>query len=133
MDASGMPEDARLRTTFRLWKEFRFEAAHRLTKVPEGHQCARLHGHSYVVRMHCAGRLDPGRDWVIDYADIAAAARPVIDELDHRNLNDILPGETTAENLAWWLLERLRPKLPPLEAVEVFETPGTCVRVEVES
>jgi 6-pyruvoyltetrahydropterin/6-carboxytetrahydropterin synthase len=127
----GMPDDAKYRTTFRIWKEFRFEAAHQLTLVPPDHKCARLHGHSYRVRVHCAGRLDPKRDWVIDYADISAAARPVAAELDHRNLNDILSGETTAENIAFWFLERLRPRLPCLEAVEVFETPGTGVRVEV--
>jgi len=128
---SDFSDQARLRHTFRIWKEFRFEAAHQLTKVPPGHQCARLHGHSYVVRVHCAGPLDPARDWVIDYADIAAATRPVIGELDHRNLNDVLPGESTAENLAWWLLQRLAPVLPALEAVEVFETPGTGVRVAI--
>ena len=125
-----MPDQGKYQKTFRLWKEFRFEAAHQLTKVPAGHQCARLHGHSYLVRVHCAGPLDPDHDWVIDYADISAAAKPVVQELDHRNLNDILPGETTAENLAWWLLQRLSPLLPMLEAVEVFETPGTGVRVE---
>ena len=128
-----MPDDVRYRTTFRIWKEFRFEAAHRLTRVPATHQCARVHGHACVVRVECAGTLDPQHDWVIDYADIAAAARPVVAELDHRNLNDILPGETTAENVAFWILTRLRTALPSLEAVEVFETPGTGVRVECDA
>lgn len=125
-----MQEPGKYQTTFKLWKEFRFEAAHQLTKVAAGHQCARLHGHSYVVRVHCEGLLDPTHDWVLDYADISAVARPIIQELDHRNLNDILPGETTAENLAWWILQKLTPVLPQLAAIEVFETPGTGVRLE---
>lgn len=121
----------KFRRTFRIWKEFRFEAAHRLTKVPEGHQCARLHGHSYLVRVHCAGTLDPELEWLVDYADISKVVRPVIARLDHHNLNDIIEGETTAENIAWWLLGELAGKLPHLDRVEVMETPGTGVSVSV--
>ena len=117
----------RLNHTFKLWKDFGFEAAHQLTKVPTGHQCGRLHGHSYKVRIHCEGKLDPSHDWVVDYADIARAVRPIIESLDHTNLNERLDCETTAENLAWWLAETIAPKLPQLSAVEVFETPTTSV------
>lgn len=112
---------------FQLYKDFTFEAAHQLTKVPPGHQCGRLHGHSYKVRIHCAGKLDPEKDWVVDYADIAAATRPIIGMLDHQNLNDIMHVETTAENLAWWIAKWIRKDLPQLSAVEVFETPTTSV------
>ena len=45
-----------------LYTDFRFEAAHRLPKVPEGHKCARLHGHSYRVRITIEGDVDPARD-----------------------------------------------------------------------
>lgn len=117
----------RLTQTFKLWKDFSFEAAHQLTKVPTGHQCGRMHGHSYKVRIHCEGFLDPNKDWVVDYADIAKAARPIIDKLDHTFLNDHIDLETTAENLAWWIMQQLVLKLPSLSAVEVFETPTTSV------
>jgi 6-pyruvoyltetrahydropterin/6-carboxytetrahydropterin synthase len=118
--------------TFKLWKDFSFEAAHQLTKVPEGHQCARLHGHSYKVRIHCKGGLDPKRDWVVDYSDIALAVRPVIHRLDHHFINDVLKMETTAENLAWWIANEIRPALIDyLYAVEVFETPTTSVIFEL--
>jgi 6-pyruvoyltetrahydropterin/6-carboxytetrahydropterin synthase len=122
-----MNKQDRLNHTFKLWKDFSFEAAHQLTKVPPGHQCGRLHGHSYKVRIHCEGKLDPSRDWVVDYAEIAGVVRPVIQSLDHTNLNDRLDCETTAENLAWWLAEKIGPKLPEMFAVEVFETPTTSV------
>lgn len=116
---------------FRLWKDFRFEAAHHLTKVGAGHPCGRLHGHSYRVRIHCRGKLDPKKDWVVDYADIAAATLPVIGKLDHTLLNEHFDFETTAENLAWWLAETIKPVLPSLHAVEVFETSSTSAMVVV--
>lgn len=120
----------RLSHTFKLWKDFSFEAAHQLTKVPTGHQCGRLHGHSYKVRIHCEGVLNPTNDWVVDYADIAKAMRPIIEKLDHTFLNDHMDFETTAENLAWWLMRVIQPNLPQLSAVEVFETPTTSVICE---
>lgn len=130
--AAMKPDDtARQEAVFHIWKEFSFEAAHCLTKVPPDHPCARLHGHSYRVRLHCAGRLDPARDWVTDFGDIAAAAQPVIAQLDHRVLNEVMDIETTAENLAWWLARALRPQIPSLCAVEVFETAGTCARLDL--
>jgi 6-pyruvoyltetrahydropterin/6-carboxytetrahydropterin synthase len=126
-----MSKQNRLNATFRLWKDFTFEAAHQLTKVPVGHQCGRLHGHSYKVRVHCKGKLDPSQDWVVDYADIAAATRPIIQRLDHTFLNDSFDFETTAENLAWWMAQEIHLQLPSLYAVELFETPTTSVFFEL--
>jgi 6-pyruvoyltetrahydropterin/6-carboxytetrahydropterin synthase len=123
--------DPRYNTTFKLWKDFTFEAAHQLTLVPPGHQCGRLHGHSYKVRIHCKGTLNQN-DWVVDYAEIAKATRPIIEELDHSFLNHVLDIETTAENLAWWIGQRVVKKLSShLYAVEVFETPTTSVVYEL--
>jgi 6-pyruvoyltetrahydropterin/6-carboxytetrahydropterin synthase len=121
----------RFDSNFKLQKEFTFEAAHRLTKVPTGHQCGRLHGHSYKVRVYCQGKLNPDRDWVVDYAEISAAVRPLVQRLDHSFLNDQFDFETTAENLAWWIAQELKPKLPWLYAVELFETPTTSVIFEI--
>jgi len=118
----------RFKMPFELWKDFSFEAAHSLRNVPSHHQCHRLHGHSYKVRVHCSGLLLAGHEWVVDYAEIAASVKPFIEQLDHRNLNDILKVETTAENLAWWLAERISGRLRELSAIEVFETPTTSVK-----
>ena len=41
-----------------IFKEFTFEAAHRLPNVPPGHKCARLHGHSFRVELHVRGTVD---------------------------------------------------------------------------
>jgi 6-pyruvoyltetrahydropterin/6-carboxytetrahydropterin synthase len=106
-----------------IYKEFTFEAAHRLPNVPEGHKCARLHGHSFRVRLTVDGPLDATLGWVLDFADLKAAWRPLHDALDHRYLNDV-PGleNPTSERVAEWLWERLAPSLPGLASVEVRET-----------
>ncbi len=106
-----------------LIKEFRFEAAHRLPMVPEGHKCARLHGHSFRFEIHVRGPVDPRSGWLIDYGEISDAVRPVRKELDHQYLNEI-PGleNPTSEVLAAWIWARVKPKLPNLSAVVVEET-----------
>ena len=106
-----------------IYKEFHFEAAHHLPNVPEGHKCARLHGHSFHVRISIAGPLDPSLGWVADFADLKAAFKPLHELLDHRYLNDIEGLENpTSENLARWIWDRLQPALPQLSAVEIRET-----------
>ncbi|MCU0269460.1 MAG: 6-carboxytetrahydropterin synthase QueD [Acidimicrobiales bacterium] len=106
-----------------IFREFGFEAAHRLPNVPEGHKCARLHGHSFRVGVHVQGAVGAETGWVMDFADIAEAYRPVHDALDHRYLNEI-PGleNPTSEILARWIWDRLAPTLPGLHAVTVRET-----------
>jgi len=106
-----------------LVKEFTFEAAHRLPRLPKTHKCRRLHGHSFRVEVHVEGECDPDLGWLIDYADIAKACAPVHRALDHYYLNEI-PGleNPTSENLARWIWQRLKPKLPILNAIVVHET-----------
>ena len=106
-----------------LRRTFQFEAAHRLTRVPSGHKCARLHGHSFQVELVVEGPLDPQLGWVMDYADLKAAFAPLYQELDHNYLND-LPGleNPTSELLAIWIWQRLKPALPWLTEIVVAET-----------
>src|SRR5580704_12992963 len=96
-----------------IFKEFRFEAAHRLPNVPAGHKCARLHGHSFAIEVHVAGQLDAELGWVMDFADIKSAFAPVFERIDHRYLNEV-PGleNPTSEHLARWIWHALKPRLP---------------------
>jgi len=105
-----------------LWHRFRFEAAHRLPRVPEGHPCGRMHGHGFEVILHVDQDL-AGADMGIDFDRIAALWAPLQSELDHACLNDI-PGldNPTSELLCAWLWERLKPELPALSWVTVYET-----------
>ncbi len=106
-----------------LFKEFSFEAAHRLPNVPEGHKCARLHGHSFQVRITIDGPVGAESGWVMDFAEIKAAFKPLYEQLDHHYLNDIDGLDNpTSERLAAWIWERLKPVLPLLSEVVVHET-----------
>lgn len=106
-----------------IYKEFTFEAAHRLPNVPVGHKCSRLHGHSYRVAVHVEGDVDEVSGWVMDFGDISCVAKPLISQLDHYYLNEI-PGleNPTSEVLAAWIWDRLAPVLPLLSQVSVRET-----------
>ncbi len=106
-----------------IFKEFTIEAAHRLPNVPPDHKCGRLHGHTFRISVHVRGPVDSGMGWVIDFADIKAAFRPVEEQIDHRYLNDV-PGleNPTSENLARWVWQQLRGNLPLLSKVVVRET-----------
>lgn len=107
----------------RLEKKFRFEAAHWLPRVPEGHKCRRMHGHSFMVDVVVEGNVDPETGWLIDFADLTQAWQPLHDQLDHFCLNDVEGLENpTSEHLCLWIWNRLKPVLPPLVEVTVHET-----------
>lgn len=106
-----------------IFKEFTFEAAHKLPNVPPAHKCARLHGHSFRVELHVRGPLDEAAGWVMDFADIKTAFAPTLARLDHYYLNDVDGlSNPTSENLARWIWKEVVPRLPQLSKVVVRET-----------
>ena len=106
-----------------IFKEFTFEAAHHLPNVPEGHKCARLHGHSFRVRICVEGDIDPIQGWVMDFAELRRIFQPVFEQLDHHYLNEIDGLENpTSENLARWIWHKLKPCLEGLSKIIVQET-----------
>lgn len=110
--------------------DFSFEAAHYLPRVPDGHPCGRMHGHSYGVTLRLRGELHPELGWVRDFADVQAAWRSVFERVDHRVLNEV-PGldNPTAELIAAWILAELAGPLPELFELTLRETPTTGVTV----
>lgn len=106
----------------RLSRDYRFEAAHFLPRVPPGHMCRRMHGHSYAVSVTIEGVPDAERGWIMDFAAIDEVVEPLIRRLDHQVLNEI-PGldNPTAELLASWLWRELEGRLPLVE-LQVAET-----------
>jgi 6-pyruvoyltetrahydropterin/6-carboxytetrahydropterin synthase len=102
----------------RIGRSYRFEAAHHLPHLPDGHKCKRLHGHNYRVEIVVRGQLD-SRGFVRDFAEIDAEVAPLLAQVDHRLLNEVAGLENpTAEIIAAWFLERI----PDCERVRVHET-----------
>jgi 6-pyruvoyltetrahydropterin/6-carboxytetrahydropterin synthase len=126
MTASPRPvgcSTGRVRARVEIFKEFSFEAAHRLPNVAAGHKCARLHGHSFRVTVHITGPVDDHAGWVRDFGELSGAMRPVVDRLDHYYLNEIAGLENpTSEVLARWIWDEIRPALPELSQIVVHET-----------
>lgn len=114
-----------------IGKSFRFEAAHYLPDLPEGHKCARLHGHSYTVEVSVATEGDltpPG--FVVDFAELSALGAYLNETFDHRDLNEVVDVAPTSENLARllyeWCAANLRlPLGVTVAAVRVGETAST--------
>jgi 6-pyruvoyltetrahydropterin/6-carboxytetrahydropterin synthase len=110
-----------------IYKEFRFEAAHRLP-YHEG-KCSRLHGHSWIGRVHLQGNTlqeaGSSRGMLLDFGDVSKYLKPLLEDyLDHYYLNETTGLENpTCEAIARWIYERLETAgLPGLHAVEIHET-----------
>ena len=106
-----------------LVKDFRFEAAHYLPNVPDGHKCRRMHGHSFRGEVAVRGEVDSKTGWLLDFADLKRAIDPIVARLDHYLLNEIEGLENpTSEILAIWFWNRLAPVLPQLYRITIEET-----------
>jgi 6-pyruvoyltetrahydropterin/6-carboxytetrahydropterin synthase len=109
----------------RLDVEFYFAAAHRLPRY-EG-PCFRMHGHNYKFFVTVEGDVDPATGMIADFGVIkSVVGEEVLARVDHRNLNDILDNPT-AENIARWIWEALKPRMADLVEVRLFEIPDSCV------
>lgn len=105
-----------------IWRRYRFESAHQLPNVPPGHKCGRMHGHGFEVILHADQDLGMGEIGV-DFDHLDKLWLPVHLELHHACLNDI-PGlqNPTSELISSWIWGRLKPQLPELSWVTVYET-----------
>ena len=107
-----------------LRKEYGFEAAHFIYNHPG--KCRNLHGHSYKLFVSLEGQVNPETGMIIDFDDLSKVVQKVIQQLDHRFLNDLIPL-STAENISAWIWDQLKPELPGLHQLELFETTDNCV------
>lgn len=112
-----------MKPSVEVFKDFIFEAAHRLPSVPPGHKCGRLHGHSFRAQIFVRGPVEDDTGWLVDFADIKTAFMPFFDQLDHNYLNEVQGLENpTCEVLARWIYTRLKPLLPGISRVVLHET-----------
>ena len=106
-----------------LVKDFRFEAAHYLPNLPDGHKCRRMHGHSFRGEVAVRGPIDTRLGWLIDFADLKRAVDPIVARLDHFLLNEVEGLQNpTSESIAIWIWRELAPQLPQLYRVTIEET-----------
>lgn len=112
--------------TYTIGKDYTFAASHQLDGLPEGHQCGRIHGHNYTVRVELAADRVDASGMVFDFGEMAPFRDYISNTLDHRHLNDVMPAmNPTAETLARGLYDVASELLDGVTAVTVWET-STC-------
>ncbi|OWQ44787.1 6-pyruvoyl tetrahydropterin synthase [Roseateles noduli] len=105
-----------------VWRRYRFQAAHQLPNVPMGHKCGRMHGHGFELILHANQDLGE-RDLSIDYDHLDELWAPFHAQLNYQCLNEIEGlSNPTSELISSWLWARLKPQLPELSWVTVYET-----------
>lgn len=110
---------------YTITKQFEFSASHSLDHLPPDHKCHFLHGHNYVVEVVLES-AELNRDgFVRDYGELEPLKDFIDGKLDHRHLNDVVPGPTTAENIARFLYDFASGHWSEVAAVRVSETPKT--------
>ena len=97
-------------------KTMEIAGAHSL-KLSYPSKCSRLHGHNWIVNVHCKAR-DLNPDGMV--ADFSRIKELIHDRLDHGNLNELLPFNPTAENLARWIVDTV----PTCYRADVRESEG---------
>lgn len=103
-------------------KTLEISAAHSL-KLPYQSKCSNLHGHNWKITVSCKSESLDENGMVVDFSKIK---RIVKDNLDHKNLNEVLPFNPTAENIACWICSRV----DNCYRVEVMESEGNAAVYE---
>lgn len=104
----------------RIYKEFRFEAAHFLPSAQPGHPNSRMHGHSFRARVTIEGVPNQDTGLIFHFDELAAAMEEARDALDHRLLNEVEGLEfPTLERISMWLWNRLQNRVPGLAQIEI--------------
>lgn len=106
-----------------ITKEFTFDSAHFL---PNYHgKCEEVHGHTYKMQVTIQAPVDPKTGMVFDFCELKRIVKEkVVDVLDHKLLNDIIPIPS-AENIAMWTWEKLKDL--PLYEIKIWETATSFV------
>ncbi len=105
-------------------KTLEISASHRLT-LDYPSKCTNLHGHNWIVTVHCKARQLNANGMVTDFTHIQQA---VTEKFDHACLNDVVDFNPTAENLARWICENI----PNCYRVDVRESEGNTASYEID-
>ncbi len=110
---------------YTISKQFNFSASHVIEGLPDEHPCSRLHGHNYVVELVLTAEELNKTGFVVDYNELVVFKTLIDEILDHRHLNDVLTGSTTAESIAKFLYDHAKKIWHEVLSVSVSETPKT--------
>lgn len=103
-----------------ITRRYHFEAAHYLPMVAEGHKCKRMHGHNYELEITVTGPIER-TGFIMDFWDLDNIVHPIVELVDHRVLNDMIPNPT-AELIAAWFFHRVSALCPGVLNVRLYET-----------
>ena len=105
-------------------KRMEISAAHHL-KLSYASKCEYPHGHNWMITVYCRSKELNADGMVVDFSQIKQAIK---EKLDHQDLNEILPFNPTAENIATHFARRMEEEGLPVTWVEVYETPNNCAK-----
>lgn len=103
-------------------KRLEISAAHRLELSYES-KCTSLHGHNWIVTVECRSR-ELNADGMVE--DFTLIKNKILGMLDHKVINDVLPFNPTAENIARWIVD----SIPTCFRCEVQESEGNIAAYE---
>ncbi len=116
---------------FRIWKDFSIDSAIRLDRVKETDTRKRIHGHTYLCRLHLTAPLNDVLGWTIDYGDVKEKFNPIFDKLDHKPLYEIAElADNDPFSIVRWIKANSASQLVELERIDLFETLGCGVTID---
>jgi len=120
-----------MRPHYRIGILTHIDSAHYL--IGTGTKCDNLHGHRWEIEVSVSSPTLTEKGWVMDFSTLKSLLEEITSQLDHKLLNDFLP-QPTAENLAFYILQKLKEKLPEnlkdSLIVRVYESPDSWVEVK---